>query len=74
MVGRELAAELLGVMVVDQHERLPTARRLAGSISRYCISYATCPVVTVPAGLAHAAPEPSGENSRHDKCALIAAN
>ena len=63
-----------GLLVVGTREPIRARPYLVGSISHYCISYATCPVVTVPALLAHAAPEPSGENSRHDERALVAAN
>jgi nucleotide-binding universal stress UspA family protein len=63
-----------GLLVVGTRESIQGRPNLVGSISHYCISYATCPVVTVPAVLAHAAPEPSGENSRHDERALVAAN
>jgi nucleotide-binding universal stress UspA family protein len=63
-----------GLLVVGTREPIQGRTYLAGSISHYCISYATCPVVTVPAVLAHAAPELSGENSRHDERGLVAAN
>ena len=64
----------VGLLVVGIREPIQGRPYLVGSISHYCISHATCPVVTVPALLADAAPEPSGENSRHDERALIAAN
>ena len=63
-----------GLLVVGTREPIQGRPYLVGFISHYCISYATCPVVTVPAVLGHAAPGPSGENSRHDERALVAAN
>jgi nucleotide-binding universal stress UspA family protein len=62
-----------GLLVVGTHEPIQGRPYLVGSISHYCISYATCPVVTVPAVLGHAARAPSGGNSRHDEPALVAA-
>jgi nucleotide-binding universal stress UspA family protein len=63
-----------GLLVVGTRESIRARPYLAGSISHYCVSHAACPVVTVPAVLAHAAPEQSGENSRHDERGLVAAN
>jgi len=62
-----------GLLVVGTREPIQGRTNLVGSISHYCISHSTCPVVTVPAVLSHAAPEPSGENSRNDERALAAA-
>jgi hypothetical protein len=59
---------------VGTRQPIRANRYPAGSVSHYCISHATCPVVTVPALLADAAPEPSAENSRHDEHALVAAS
>jgi Universal stress protein family len=63
-----------GLLVVGTREPIQGRPYLVGSISHYCISHATCPAVTVPALLADAASEPSGENSRHDELALVASN
>jgi len=63
-----------GLLVVGTREPIQGRPYLLGSISHYCISNATGPVVTVPAVLAHAAPEPSGKNSRRDERVLVAAN
>jgi nucleotide-binding universal stress UspA family protein len=38
-----------GLLVVGTREPIQGRRYLAGSVSHYCISHATCPVVTVPA-------------------------
>jgi nucleotide-binding universal stress UspA family protein len=62
------------LLVVGTREPIQGRPYLAGSISHYCVSYATCPVVTVPVVLAHTAPEPSGENSCQDEHALVAVN
>lgn len=47
LVGRSRAARLL---VVGTREHTGLGRVLDGSISHYCLSHATCPVVAVPAG------------------------
>ena len=62
-----------GLLVVGTREPIQGRPYLVGSISHYCVRYATCPVVTVPAAFAHAAPDPFGENSRHGERALVAA-
>jgi hypothetical protein len=57
-----------GLLVVGTRE--PIQGALPGGLHQSLLhQLRPCPVVTVPAVLAHAAPEPSGENSRHDQCA-----
>jgi hypothetical protein len=56
-----------GLLVVGTREPIQGRPYLAGSISHYCISHATCPVVTVPALLDYPHSERSSDNGhRHE--------
>ena len=48
--GRALAARSAEatLLVVGTHEHVGLARLISGSVSRYCLSHAKCPTVTVP--------------------------
>jgi len=53
------------LLVVGTREPLGRALYPTGSISHYCISHASCPVVTVPQVSADPAVEQLGANHRH---------
>ena len=48
-------------------------RYLAGSVSHYCISHASCPVVTVPEPWPNPQHDLSGHSTRHHDTAVAAA-
>lgn len=52
------------LLVVGTREPVRGRPYLAGSISHYCISQASCPVVTVPELLSDALPKPSRHGNR----------
>jgi nucleotide-binding universal stress UspA family protein len=61
------------VLVIGTHEPVRRRPYLAGSIGHYCISHASCPVVTVPEPV----PDSNGlpdHNARHNASAVAAAS
>jgi nucleotide-binding universal stress UspA family protein len=63
------------LLVVGTREPVRGGRYLAGSISHYCISHASCPVVTVPALLPTPQHDPLGNSGpRHRDTAVAAAS
>jgi nucleotide-binding universal stress UspA family protein len=52
-----------GLLVVGTRQPIQGRPYLTGSISHYCISHSTCPVVTVPAHLDGPPSERSGDNT-----------
>ena len=63
------------LLVVGTREPVRGGRYLAGSISHYCISHASCPVVTVPALLPTPQHDPLGNSgARHRETAVAAAS
>jgi nucleotide-binding universal stress UspA family protein len=63
------------LLVVGTREPVRGGRYLAGSISHYCISHASCPVVTVPALLPTPQHDPLGNSGpRHRETAAAAAS
>jgi nucleotide-binding universal stress UspA family protein len=60
------------LLVVGTREPVLWRRYLAGSISHYCISHASCPVVTVPESLPHPQYDLSGHSTRHHDTAVAA--
>jgi nucleotide-binding universal stress UspA family protein len=59
------------LLVVGTREPVRGGRYLAGSISHYCISHASCPVVTVPALLPTPQHDPLGNSGpRHRETAV----
>ena len=63
------------LLVVGTREPVRGGRYLAGSISHYCISHASCPVVTVPALLPTPQHDPLGNSGpRHRETAVAAAS
>jgi nucleotide-binding universal stress UspA family protein len=63
-------AELL---VVGTRQLVRGRPYLTGSVGHYCISHASCPVVTVPELLAKPLHDPSGNSTRYNDTALAAA-
>ena len=61
------------LLVVGTREPVGGRHYLAGSISHYCISHASCPVVTVPELLPMAQHGLSGHSTRHNDTAVAAA-
>jgi nucleotide-binding universal stress UspA family protein len=58
------------LLVVGTREPVRGRAHLAGSVSHYCISYASCPVVTVPGLLPSPLHDQSGDSSgRRDRAA-----
>jgi len=64
--GRELvsAAADARVLVVGTREHVGLGRLISGSVSHYCVTHATCPVVAVPPSLRH--DEPGAVATEHD--------
>ncbi|HLM20144.1 MAG TPA: universal stress protein [Propionibacteriaceae bacterium] len=63
-------AELL---VVGTRQPVRGRPYLTGSVSHYCISHASCPVVTIPELLPEPLPDLSGNGTRYEDTALAAA-
>ena len=61
------------LLVVGTREPVRGGAYLAGSVSHYCISHASCPVVTVPELLPNPQHDLSGHSTRHHDTALAAA-
>jgi nucleotide-binding universal stress UspA family protein len=57
--GRELvsAAAEARLLVVGTREHVGLGRLISGSVSHFCLTHATCPVVAVPPSLRHDEPE-----------------
>jgi nucleotide-binding universal stress UspA family protein len=60
------------LLVVGTREPIRGRHYLAGSVSHYCISHASCPVVTVPEQLSNAQPDLPEESTRHHDPAVAA--
>jgi nucleotide-binding universal stress UspA family protein len=61
------------LLVVGTRKPVRGRRYLAGSVSHYCISHASCPVVTVPELLPNPQHDLSDHSTRHHDTALAAA-
>jgi nucleotide-binding universal stress UspA family protein len=61
------------LLVVGTREPVRGRHYLTGSISHYCISHASCPVVTVPEQLSNPQHDLSGRRTRHHDTAVAAA-
>jgi nucleotide-binding universal stress UspA family protein len=61
------------LLVVGTREPVRGRRYLAGSVSHYCISHASCPVVTVPEPRPNPQHDLSGHSTRHHDTAVAAA-
>ena len=61
------------LLVVGTREPVRGGAYLAGSVSHYCISHASCPVVTVPELLPNPQHDLSGHSTRHHDTAIAAA-
>jgi nucleotide-binding universal stress UspA family protein len=70
LVRLSIHADLL---VVGTREPVRGGRYLAGSISHYCISHASCPVVTVPALLPTPQHDPLGNSGPGHRDTAVAA-
>jgi nucleotide-binding universal stress UspA family protein len=62
------------LLVVGTREPVRDRPYLAGSVSHYCISYASCPVVTVPEQLPSPQHDLSDQSTRHHDFAVAAAS
>jgi nucleotide-binding universal stress UspA family protein len=71
LVRLSIQADLL---VVGTREPVRGRRYLAGSVSHYCISHASCPVVTVPEHLPNAQHDLSGQSTRRHDTSVAAAS
>ena len=62
------------LLVVGTREPVRGDRYFAGSVSHYCVSHATCPVVAVPELLPNPQHDPSGRHLRrqHDTAVAVA--
>jgi nucleotide-binding universal stress UspA family protein len=61
------------LLVVGTREPVRGGAYLAGSVSHYCVSHASCPVVTVPELLLNPQHDLSGHSTRHHDTAPAAA-
>jgi nucleotide-binding universal stress UspA family protein len=61
------------LLVVGTREPVRRGRYLAGSVSHYCISHASCPVVTVPEPWPNPQHDLLGHSTRHHDTAVAAA-
>ena len=62
------------LLVVGTREPVRDHHYLAGSVSHYCISHASCPVVTVPEQLPNPQHDLSDQTIRHQDFAVAAAS
>ena len=62
------------LLVVGTREPVRSHRYLAGSVSHYCISHASCPVVTVPEQLPNPQHDLSDQSTRRHDFAVAAAS
>jgi nucleotide-binding universal stress UspA family protein len=60
------------LLVVGTREPIRGRRYLAGSVSHYCISHASCPVVTVPEQLSNPQHDLPDDSTRHHVVAVAA--
>ena len=66
-------SSLADVLVVGTREPVRGRPYLAGSVSHYCISHASCPVVTVPEPWLNPEHDLSGDNAHHHEVSVAAA-
>lgn len=66
-------SEAASLLVIGTRQPTRGQRYLAGSISQYCIRFATCPVVTVPAMCTGATQGPFSADKTHQD-AIVAAS